>query len=304
MPRRLLPCVCGLLAAASAFAADAPPTFETAYPGLLSGVLAHATLGELPDGVVLRSGAIEVAKAKIDDLVANAPKDVREGIRKCTLLMLEELVTERILLVAARQAAAKAGRDVAGKTDGRIIRDYLQAALGEAKVTDAEIADFYGQNKSMFEGSSLDKVKDSLRQYLLDEKWRAAVAEHIRGIGKSVPIVVSAAWAKGEAALARDNPVDQARTSGLPSLVDFGATGCRPCDMLAPILKTLTKKFRGKLNVLFIHVGKEKALASRYGISSIPVQVFFDKDGREVFRHVGFFAQDAIERKLAEMGVQ
>jgi len=45
-------------------------------------------------------------------------------------------------------------------------------------------------------------------------------------------------------------------------------------------------------------------LAARYGIGSIPVQVLFDKDGKERFRHVGFFPQDEIEKKLAEMGVK
>jgi len=98
--------------------------------------------------------------------------------------------------------------------------------------------------------------------------------------------------------------VGKARSSGKPSLVDFGSKGCGPCDMMAPILATLSKKYDGKANVLFVHVGEEQILASRYGIQSIPVQVFFDKDGREVFRHVGFFPQEEIEKKLAEMGVK
>jgi thioredoxin 1 len=38
--------------------------------------------------------------------------------------------------------------------------------------------------------------------------------------------------------------------------------------------------------------------------SNLPVQVFFDKDGKEVFRHTGFFPQDDIEKKLATVGVK
>ena len=56
--------------------------------------------------------------------------------------------------------------------------------------------------------------------------------------------------------------------------------------------------------MLFVHVGQEQILAARYGIQTIPMQVFFDKDGKEVFRHVGFWPQEEIEKKLAEMGVQ
>jgi len=116
--------------------------------------------------------------------------------------------------------------------------------------------------------------------------------------------VVSAFWGKEQAILARDNPVDKARKSGRPSLVDFGASGCRPCDMMAPILRNIEKKYKGTLNVVFVHVRKEQILASRYGVQGIPIQIFFDRDGKEVFRHTGFFSQKEIERKLKEMGVR
>jgi len=53
-----------------------------------------------------------------------------------------------------------------------------------------------------------------------------------------------------------------------------------------------------------VHVQEEQVLAARYGIESIPVQVFFDKNGKEVFRHTGFFPQNEIEKKLTKMGVQ
>ena len=115
--------------------------------------------------------------------------------------------------------------------------------------------------------------------------------EHVRTLGQRISIEVSASWTKEQAALAKDNPVDKARSSGKPSLVDFGSTGCRPCDMLAPILETLKTKYAGKVNVLFIHVGQEQILAARYGIQTIPMQFFYDKDGKEVFRHVGFWPQ-------------
>ena len=94
------------------------------------------------------------------------------------------------------------------------------------------------------------------------------------------------------------------KASGKPSLVDFGSKGCRPCDMLAPILETLTKKYDGQANVMFVSVVQEQILAARYGIEAIPVQVFFDKDGKEVSRHVGFLPQEEIEKQMAKMGVK
>jgi thioredoxin 1 len=74
--------------------------------------------------------------------------------------------------------------------------------------------------------------------------------------------------------------------------------------MMQPILDNLRKKYPDKLNVVFVHVGENQILAARFGIESIPVQVFFDKTGREVFRHTGFYPQVEVEQKLAEMGVR
>ena len=152
--------------------------------------------------------------------------------------------------------------------------------------------------------ASYDQVKGELKQYVLRQKQQQAVSEYIRTLGTRVPIVVSASWVKEQAKLARDNPVDKARASGKPSLVDFGASGCRPCDMMTPVLKYLKEKYIGKLNVHFIHVREENILAARYGIEAIPVQIFFDRHGKEVFRHSGYFPQVEIETKLSEMGVK
>ena len=56
--------------------------------------------------------------------------------------------------------------------------------------------------------------------------------------------------------------------------------------------------------MLFVSVRVEQVLASRYGVQTIPVQVFFDASGKEVFRHTGFWPQEELEKKLAEMGVK
>jgi thioredoxin 1 len=52
-----------------------------------------------------------------------------------------------------------------------------------------------------------------------------------------------------------------------------------------------------------VHVGQEKVLAARFGIRSIPVQVFYDPNGNEVFRHEGFFAEAEVNKVLSKMGV-
>jgi thioredoxin 1 len=182
--------------------------------------------------------------------------------------------------------------------------DYVGTLAKTVNVSDLEILEFYNNNKETLGGVTIDKVKPQIEQFLLRQKQQELVNEHIRTIGRRTQIEISASWLAAQAALAKDNPVDKVRASGMPSLVDFGSTGCVPCDMLAPILETLREKYKGKVNVVFIHVGQEPILASRYGIQAIPVQIFFDKTGKEIFRHVGFFPQEQIEAKLSEMGVK
>jgi thioredoxin 1 len=77
------------------------------------------------------------------------------------------------------------------------------------------------------------------------------------------------------------------------------------CETMAPILKSLSDKLKGKAaNVLVIDVEKEQILGARFGASTIPLQVFFDRNGKEVFRHVGVFPEEQIRAKLAELGVK
>jgi thiol-disulfide isomerase/thioredoxin len=116
-------------------------------------------------------------------------------------------------------------------------------------------------------------------------------------------LVIEGSWAKENCALARDNPVDVARSSGKPTIVEFGATGCPACDKMQPILRNLEERYPEKVNVVFVHIRHFPFLAARFRVTTIPVQVFFDQAGKEVFRHVGFYPQNEIEEKLREMGV-
>lgn len=91
--------------------------------------------------------------------------------------------------------------------------------------------------------------------------------------------------------------------AGMVTMVDLGADKCIPCKMMAPILKRVEEVYQGKAVVVFIDVWKDQAAAKRFGIRAIPTQVFFDKDGNEVFRHTGFMAEAEIVAQLKKMGV-
>jgi len=280
-----------------------PALVHEAYPGLASNSLTYARLSDLPAGVLLRTEGLAISDKDVADEIAKAPPEVQAQLKKNAFFMLENLATRR-LMVALTKAETPVQKDAPPSDEREMIQKYLKGLVANVEVSDAEVAQFYQENKDACGGATLDQVKDQLRQLVLQQKQQELIGEHVRTLGQRISIEVSASWTKEQSVLARDNPVDKARSSGKPSLVDFGSTGCRPCDMLAPILETLKEKYAGKVNVLFIHVGQEQILAARYGIQSIPMQFFYDKDGKEVFRHTGFWPQVEIEKKLAEIRVK
>ena len=271
------------------------------YPGLTTGAMAFASVSTLPEGTLLKAGNLVINGKEISEEIAGADEKMQPALRKNAFFILEQMATFKLLLAEARAAAAESGDDISQKKEAAIIQDHLLSLMKTLEVTDEEIVVFYNGNTEMFGGATLAQVKPQVRQFLLQQKQQEFVNERIRTIGRRMSIEISAPWLKAQAALAKDNPVDIARASSRASLVDFGSTGCVPCDMMAPILVTLREKLKDKVNVLFIHVGEEPILASRYGVQSIPVQIFFDKTGKEFFRHVGFFPQEQIEKKLSEM---
>jgi len=92
-------------------------------------------------------------------------------------------------------------------------------------------------------------------------------------------------------------PTAPAVSSGvLPRMVDLGADKCIPCKRMAPIIESLKVDYAGSVDVQFIDVWKDAQAGKPYGIRLIPTQVFFDRKGRERFRHEGFFAREDIER--------
>jgi thioredoxin 1 len=88
------------------------------------------------------------------------------------------------------------------------------------------------------------------------------------------------------------------------TMVDLGAASCIPCKMMAPILDKLEKRYRGKAAVVFIDLRYYGEAGEQFGVQAIPTQIFFDKNGREISRHVGFMSEEAIVVRLKSMGVR
>lgn len=89
----------------------------------------------------------------------------------------------------------------------------------------------------------------------------------------------------------------------VPRLLDLGATTCIPCKMMVPVLAELREHYRGRLDVVFIDVSENPDAAEPYGVETIPTQIFFDAEGKERHRHVGFISEGEILSKWKELGI-
>jgi thioredoxin 1 len=98
--------------------------------------------------------------------------------------------------------------------------------------------------------------------------------------------------------------INQAMSSGKPTVIDLGARTCIPCKKMAPILETLSKEYRGKAGILFVDVREDQAAAEKFRVQMIPTQIFFDAKGKEVKRHMGFMDKQDILKELKSAGLK
>ena len=91
--------------------------------------------------------------------------------------------------------------------------------------------------------------------------------------------------------LFNDNFNAEIQSSELPALVDFWATWCGPCRMLAPIIEEISDDLDGKLNVYKVDVDEAEDIAMQFGVMSIPTLIVF-KDGAEQERIVGYRSKE------------
>lgn len=100
-----------------------------------------------------------------------------------------------------------------------------------------------------------------------------------------------------------DGLLNKAKKEGKAVMLELGSVGCRPCDAMKPVMAKLSKNYKGKLEIIFIDVNKDRKNAKRFGVYMIPVQVFIDKNGKEFHRHIGFYPYEEIVPVLKKSGL-
>lgn len=96
-------------------------------------------------------------------------------------------------------------------------------------------------------------------------------------------------------------PVPTVPAQGMVTMVDLGAKACIPCKMMMPVMDAVEKEYAGKASIVFIDVWENPDQKQKFGLKAIPTQIFYDKQGKEVFRHEGFFDKKSISEILDKL---
>lgn len=100
-----------------------------------------------------------------------------------------------------------------------------------------------------------------------------------------------------EYTITMDNYDEEVLNSDIPVLLDFWATWCGPCRMLAPVVEEIAEKYEGRVKVGKIDVDDQPELANAFNVSSIPTLVLI-KNGEVADTAVGYMPAEKIEQML------
>lgn len=99
--------------------------------------------------------------------------------------------------------------------------------------------------------------------------------------------------------LTKENFEAEVLKSAEPVAVDFWATWCMPCKMIAPIIEDISREYRGRCKVAKLNIDDATEIATRFGVMNIPTVILF-KDGAEFTRIVGVASKDNFVGKIEE----
>jgi len=80
---------------------------------------------------------------------------------------------------------------------------------------------------------------------------------------------------------------------GKAYFLEVGSTGCRSCQIMGSMLYKVTQK-HPEYNIHFINVKKERKAAKKLKVMMIPTQIIYDKNGKEVYRHIGVLSSSEL----------
>ena len=179
------------------------------------------------------------------------------------------------------------------------VKDLRQIMAFGVMVTPALVVD--GVVKVAGKVPGVEEIKKCWRN-IKERKMKNTIARHnfilVRGI---IVRELQAANTKAD-----EKKKCAAVENYLVTFVELGSVRCIPCKMMQPIMKDIEKDYAGQVKVVFhdVWTPEGEPFATSFKIRVIPTQVFLDKDGKEYFRHEGFFPKEELIKVLQQKGVK
>ena len=82
------------------------------------------------------------------------------------------------------------------------------------------------------------------------------------------------------------------------TFLELGAESCIPCRMMKPIMQDIAAEYPGVVEVIFHDLYRDREIGQRWNVRVMPTQIFLDSEGREFFRHEGFYPKEELKEML------
>lgn len=270
--------------------------------------------GNLDEKIVLAIvNGEDITLAEFKSLSSRIPEKLRAVHEQNPAGLLEQVVTRKLLLQEAKKRGfyeRPEGNDslIINQAEERAIQRLLENEIRDYRqVTEEEIARFYEENKEQMQGHSLVDVRPMIREYLQTLKAQSAFEMLVTRLHQKANIkVYEERMPKPAPPVLPPSTAEEFRSalkSGRPTLVDFGSNHCIPCIQLRPVLKALKEEYGGKINIMMLDIKDNRALAREYRIQLIPTLIFFNSEGKEVGRALGYMDKEVIKKKFQELKI-
>lgn len=249
-----------------------------------------------------------ITVAQFNRAMAKVPDPYQDMLKEEPKAFLDQLILKEVLLQEARRLGVKSDPEAQGEdAEISMVHNLLKKeVVDKVQVTQEEVEALYKEHRKELGKKTLAEVGPLLESAIREARGKEKMEEYVVALKNKAKIETDEKRLQNLTAppppTNTNEDFKKALASGKPVLVDFGANNCMPCRQIRPTLKELGKEYNGKANILVIDVYKYKDLASEYKVQVIPTLIFFDKSGKEVFRHVGAWDKASIVGKLKEAG--
>jgi thioredoxin 1 len=219
---------------------------------------------------------------------------------------LENLITLEILYQAAESSSITPKVTNAADEEQRkmaAIQALLTDVLSRVSVPENDVRGFYDTHVAEMKEKTYSEVKSEINDYLLQEKQRETIDNYIKDLRQKAKVTKNQKWLDKNTEKS-NNPFYGVLANGKPTVLDLGAGTCVPCKMMKPIFAELKQQYQDRANIVLLEIAENQDLVRKYRIRVIPTQIFFDRDGKEYWRHEGFLAKEEIEAKLRLLGTK